>query len=486
VRRALARTFLLAAASTGCVYYNAMWSAERLARDARRFEARGQEAEARLAWARAGEKAESVAVHHPRSRWADEARVLQGEGQAGSGDCGRAVPVLAKATGNFTAPALRERALLATAACALEAGDAAALVRAATPLLESRDPGRRSTAALLLGQGALARGDPAGAAALLARSDRTAAAPLRVRALIAAGLVDSALAMLGARKGRGAFVESDWTPVFDALAGAAGAGAASRGLATFLAGRRIPAGARARLLLADGDRLRAAGALDSAGARYAQVARLVPDSVESGRARVHALLLRAAGAGRLEDLEAVSVALAQLDQTGGAAGAEARVPLRLLQRMAVPGASDAERFRSAEIARDSLGAPHLAGLIYVDLARRFPASVFAPKALVAALPLLPGATDSLVAVLDAAYRTSPYTRALHGEESPGFTAAEDSLALALGLRPAATVSAAVRVAAPVPGPRGPRLDPEVAAAPAVRAAPRARAVDRPDRPKDPS
>jgi hypothetical protein len=483
VRRVLARVCFLAAAGSGCVYYNAMWSAERLARDARRFEARGQEADARLAWARAAEKAESVAVHHPRSRWADEARVLQGEGRAGSGDCARALPGLAKATGDFTAPSLRERAQLATASCALAGGDLATLTRAATPVLESSDRSRRSTAALLLGQGALASGDPTGAADLLARSDRPAATPLRIRALIAAGALDSAFAAL-TRDGRIGFVESDWAPVFEGLAAAAGAATASRGLAAFLSGRRIPPGARARLLLADGDRLRAAGAIDSAGERYARVAKLVPDSVESGRARVRGLLLQVAAAGRVEDLEPVNRALSQLDQTGGAAGAEARAPLRLLRRMVAPDAGEAERFRAAELARDSLGAPRLAGVLYLDLARRFPASVFAPKALVAALPLLPGAMDSLVAVLDTSYRTSPYTRALHGEASPGFTAAEDSLGLALGLRPAAAAVAPAGIAPPVPGPRGPPLDPVSVPAATVRPVPRPRPADRPDRRKD--
>lgn len=483
--RILGRVCLLAAAaaaSAGCVYYNAMWSAERLARDARRYEHRGQDADARLAWARAAEKAESVAVRHPRSHWADEARVLQGEGQAGSGDCARAVPALAKAVSDFTEPSLRERAQLATATCALAAGDAAGATRAAGPVLQSGDATRRSTAALLLGQAAMARGDPGGAAELLGRSTHPAAAALRVRALIAAGSLDTAIAALGARGPRGDFVESDWAPVFDSLAGATGAQAASQALASFLSRRRIPPGARARLLLADGDRLRAAGAMDSAAARYARVAALVPDSVESGRARVRALLLRATAAGRLEDLAAVNAALSRLDQAGGAVGAEARGPLRLLQRVAT-GETDADHFRSAELARDSLGAPRLAALLYLDLARRFPASLFAPKALMAALPLLPDATDSLVALLDTMYRTSPYTRALHGEASPGFTAAEDSLALALGMRPAVAVTTMVRVAAPVPGPRGPPLEPAIVNEPTRAPARPPRAADRRDRPK---
>jgi hypothetical protein len=91
-----ARSFALALATlpvAGCVYYNAMWSAERLARDARRLEAR-PEAQAKLAGARSGEGG----IHSgPPSakRWADDALVLQ-ERSGRSGSCA-AAPALARA-----------------------------------------------------------------------------------------------------------------------------------------------------------------------------------------------------------------------------------------------------------------------------------------------------------------------------------------------------------------------------------------------------
>jgi len=63
-----------AAGAVGCVYYNGMWSAEQLAKEARRAEQRGSPFDARSFWARAAVKAESVVVQHPRSRWAEPAR----------------------------------------------------------------------------------------------------------------------------------------------------------------------------------------------------------------------------------------------------------------------------------------------------------------------------------------------------------------------------------------------------------------------------
>jgi len=90
-RAALAAALLLPAAAS-CVYYNGMWSAERLAREGAKREARGETAEARQAWARAAVKAESVLTHHPHSGWADDALVLQGEGRARSGACAERQP----------------------------------------------------------------------------------------------------------------------------------------------------------------------------------------------------------------------------------------------------------------------------------------------------------------------------------------------------------------------------------------------------------
>src|SRR5439155_512706 len=81
---------------------------------------------------------------------------------------------------------------------------------------------------------------------------------------------------------------------------------------------------------------------------------------------------------------------------------------------------------------DSLRATHLAAALFESFARATPTSLFAPKAIVAALALEPGAADSLLPVLDSAYPASPYTLALHGENSPAYAAAEDSLAQMLG------------------------------------------------------
>ena len=486
-RAALAAALLLPAAAS-CVYYNGMWSAQRLAREGAKREARGETVEARQAWARAAVKAESVLAHHPRSGWADDALVLQGEGRARSGACAEAVAPLDRALATVTAPPLHERAVLARAECALHAGEVALAARVIEPVLASTDAGRRSRAEYLAGLAALARGDRDGAGVLLGRSQEPAARVALVQALIAADRAAEVPALVG-RKLPGRLDEGEWLPVFDALAAAVGPESASVSVQRFVAAQSLSAGARARLLLADGDRLLAARATAAAGTRYSAAARLVPDSSEGQRARVRAVRAAAAAATGPANLAAVRQALDRLTRTGlsGEAAQDARVLQALLQQLAgAETGSEADRFRAAELARDSLRATHLAAALFESFARATPTSLFAPKAIVAALALEPGAADSLLPVLDSAYPASPYTLALHGENSPAYAAAEDSLAQMLGVERADPGAAdAALVAPPQPGPRGPALDPEPGAVPRGAAeGTRRPGVRRPGRPDD--
>src|ERR1051325_2839274 len=103
--------------AVSCGYYNGMWSADHLAKEARRLEASGRDVDARSYWSRAAVKAESMVAGHPNSRWAEDALVLQGEALARSGVCARAQGTLALRS--VRDGALRERAALAAAECAL-------------------------------------------------------------------------------------------------------------------------------------------------------------------------------------------------------------------------------------------------------------------------------------------------------------------------------------------------------------------------------
>jgi hypothetical protein len=216
----------------------------------------------------------------------------------------------------------------------------------------------------------------------------------------------------------------------------------------------------------------AVDSLAAADARYQQVAAMVPDSSEGQTAGVRRLRVSAAQVGSRAELRPIQDRVDRLAQAGtaGAALTEAHALQRLIAALLASGDSgEGQGFRSAELARDSLRASPLAASLFVEFARARPASLFAPKALVAAAALSPERRDSLIAVLHSAYGASPYTLALRGEPSPAYGAAEDSLARALGLAvEQGSAFVASLVPPPVPGPRGPPLD----AAGPERAAPR--------------
>jgi hypothetical protein len=190
---------------------------------------------------------------------------------------------------------------------------------------------------------------------------------------------------------------------------------------------------------------------------------MVPDSSEGQAARVGRVRVSAARARTVAELRAAQGRLDRLAQasTAAAASNEVRALQRLIQTVIPPGdPGEVLPFQSAELARDSLRAPQLALSLFLAFARARPASLFAPKALIAAAALSPERRDSLMGVLDSRYSASPYTLALRGEPSPAYGAAEDSLARALGVvleQPWAFVASLV--SPPVPGPRGPPLDP---------------------------
>jgi hypothetical protein len=232
----------------------------------------------------------------------------------------------------------------------------------------------------------------------------------------------------------------------------------------------MPTGARARLLLADGDRLQAAGLTGEAGGRYRTAAGVAGDSVEGGIGRVRLLRLRAV---TVTDSAALGILIGEArglerSAVGAPATDAARAAARVLRLVAGPHETVAAEFQSAEIARDSLGAAPLAARLFLDIARRHPESLFAPKALLAALALDPPGRDSILRTLESTYAASPYTLAFRGAPSPAYAAAEDSLARALGVVAGPSASATRAAPAPVPGPRGPMLEEPVRPVPPPR------------------
>src|SRR5918994_7548893 len=103
----------------GCVYYNGMYNANRLARSARKAEREGRTFEANNLWGQVATKAESVVVRHPTSKYAEEAALLRGVALARMGQCDQALGPLSQLTTTSTKSDLTEDALLATGRCQL-------------------------------------------------------------------------------------------------------------------------------------------------------------------------------------------------------------------------------------------------------------------------------------------------------------------------------------------------------------------------------
>jgi hypothetical protein len=172
----------------------------------------------------------------------------------------------------------------------------------------------------------------------------------------------------------------------------------------------------------------------------------------------------------LDSVSSVTDALTPFAAHGGGV-TDARRLQAVLTQITGHDTTVADVFRAGELARDSLDANPLATALLLGFARRDPQSLFAPKAILAALPLNPERADSLTGVLARQYAASPYTLALRGAPSPGYAVAEDSLARLFGIR-SAGVGAGVRVvtawAVPLTGRRGPLLDPPEPTAPVKR------------------
>jgi hypothetical protein len=88
---------------------------------------------------------------------------------------------------------------------------------------------------------------------------------------------------------------------------------------------------------------------------------------------------------------------------------------------------DVRLFLAAEMTRDSLEMPRLAGMLWRRLATEYPASPYAAKAWLALGALDRTDADSTEAILMARYPDNPYFLAARGADAPGFAVLEDSL-----------------------------------------------------------
>ncbi len=415
----------------GCSYYNGMYKVDHLAGQARSAEREGRTFTATSLWGQVSVKAESALVRHPRSGWADRARLLQGTALARLRDCRGAMGPL-QAVMSGPDPVLAEEATVLVGTCQVTLGNPAGAATAFARLTGSRDSLRRSQALFYHGQALRISGEYAHALAELEQSSQPQARGERAAALAGLGRVAEARVVAESLLAR----PDTLVPWDSLLAGLArhDPPAAADLIASLARADSMPAGFRARLLLADARRL-AAYDLPAAAARLSQVEVLGQGLPIVSEARYVGLVARLARMDSLPQLAAEFDTEADEDAASGPFFARAALLGTIARRVLLitdssPAGSpsgDLRLFVAAELIRDSLLAPRLAARQFGRLATDWPDSPFAPKALLARIALDTVLADSLRETLATRYAGSPYLLQVEGGEPPAFRALEDSL-----------------------------------------------------------
>ena len=423
--------WLLVGLLSGCVYYNGMYNANRLARSARKAEREGRTFDANNLWGQVATKAESVVVRHPRSKYADEAAVLRGLALARLGQCEQALGPLGRATVIRGNSDLAEDALLAMGRCQVTLGNLAAGDAAFMQLLESKNPERRTEARYQHARAARQAGRYQETLTLLKGVRDPRADAERVLALAGVGRTAEALTLADSLVSR-----DDTTRLWDSLVVALGRrdpGGAS-GLVDRM--RRLPNRSpevQARWLVEDGQRL-ALTDTARAAARFREAVEIGAAGEAAGRASLGLVSLDLRRASQPEDLPPVVEKLNRLTRRYPTAsmasshlGATVAGVLAASALTSETPQGDLHLFLAAEAARDTLGAPRLAKAMFHRIHEDWPWSPYAPKAILAAQQLDSTWTDSARVLLEERYLDSPYLALIRGDATPAYRQLEDSL-----------------------------------------------------------
>jgi predicted negative regulator of RcsB-dependent stress response len=434
----------------GCVYYNGMYNANRLAGSARKAEREGRTFEANNLWGQVATKAESVVVRHPTSKYAEEAGVLRGVALARLGQCEQALGALSRASSSTKHSELSEDALLAAGTCQLAQGNLPASEAAFGQLLDSKDRDRRKEARFHLARLMRQSGRYEEALRTLEGLRDSRAESERILALAGVGRVPQALSLADSLIAR-----HDTTRPWDTLVVILGR--QSPAAASQLVDRLRPLSVgtpelQGSRLVEDGIRLVNTDTARAAS-RFREAIAMGSSSDAAGRASLQLVLMDLRHAQRAEDLPRVVTALKQLAGKFEAVAYEASQLAASAE--AVHGAAttltwetpqgDLRLFLAGEAARDSLRAPALAAGLFHRILQDYPNSSYAAKVVFAVQQLDPTWTDSARGLLETRYLDSPYLAMIRGEGSDEYRQLEDSLgAYAAALAPKPLPPAGVR------------------------------------------
>jgi predicted negative regulator of RcsB-dependent stress response len=419
---------VLATAVGACAYYNGLYNANHLAKEARRAERQGRTGEARSLWSQAAVKAESVASRHPHSKYRDDALLLQGTALQRLRSCVTAVGPLELAADSSPDRTIRVEAALRAGECRLDLLEPDSALEAVALVLSEGSAQERSQAQLIRGQAFLRLGRTHEAIDELTASAAPTAVFPKAMALARMGRAEEGAAVLRAAV-TDPFVEDLWIPALDTVGRAVPAEIAPL-IDALTARSDVGLGQRLRLWLADGQRWLQFGDTARAVGRFAQVRSAGPDSTSGRSAWAYLGLLATLQAHSWSDVPVLADSLSAAIRQGGEPVRIAGRYVSVLNRARAGLQQDAlplELFLAAEDVRDSLKNPLLASSLFEQVVQRFPTTPLAPKALLVLATLHPTVADSLIGVLRERYPTSPYTLILSGQGNKAYEVLEDSL-----------------------------------------------------------
>jgi len=403
----------------GCAWSNSLYQARHSARDAARAEREARPGEAQAAWTSVVLHADSAYARSPRGKRGAEALWLAGHASVRLNDCARAVPTLEAALFALGNAPWRSQLLLELGQCDEATRSASASSVYAMLIGSTSDPVIQRQARIRQGHVLTLESRWADALAVLDNEDTIPARLDRAMALAQLGRTDRALQDL-----EPSLAASDttvrWLNYVEAFA-PHGTEATDSLLARLLAFPNAREVQRAEWLFAGA---RAALTADPAAAdrRLRQLALRTPGRwvTEGAMLQVELRITRATSPATVRNV------LDSLRRGPELPEGLAAMRLNRLQQGAlqVLGPNDSTRagaaggdlvmFALAEYARDSLGAPRLAGWFFGRLERDWPASPYVPKALLARSMLEPDSSATFIARVRR-QSGSPYLTAAEGD-----------------------------------------------------------------------
>jgi hypothetical protein len=428
---------------TGCVYYNALYNAERLFEEGERHRRAGRDSLAAACYAQVIQKAAGGYRREPEGEWADDALLLMGRAYLRRGEFREARASLEEAAERAGSETVRLQALLHLGGANVIAGDRVQGTNLLNLALGGLPSGH------LTAEGHLWRAEAlleAGEADVGWWDLDQAATDGRLRLDAALTRVAWALrldaperAQEGMRRLLGSAEAAPRSDTVVALARAAARRWGAARAAALLEGSdtaRWEPSARGRVRLARASLLREAGDTAAAEALVRRVAGGFGPAAADAR-----MELAAWQVARARDLVEVRYALPLLLPAVGTPAVARRVErLQAMIGLAERGFEEPLAwFAAGEVARDDLGAPALARGLFLAYADGAPSDPWVPKALLAALGVSDDEADRdwLRGRLERG-GDSPYVLAARGEPALGLEALEEELARRLPRPPDGT------------------------------------------------